>query len=408
MKICELLPIAIGIQQKQYYLRMKKNLFLFLFFLSCTVFSQTNERTLLLLDSDSNLPIEDAVVLVLKTKQVVMSNKDGIVVFVLKGGSNLKVTHSSYEPVTIKWASLNKSENVIYLKSKINTLDDIVVTKQHPQEIIKELVHNSIKKLDVPARLKVYSREFFKLNGEYAYFNDGLINFQLYRDQKKVKSTLLVEQNRSFGLIEQEISSDLLGYNLNVMVEKYYVFTALRPLLDVKSKKRYSFVVKVYPLNEDYNEIIAIPVEDSNELMDDFKIVYDVKRKLIIEVNAVVSPATLAKVKIETGKGSKNILRSVFKTNYRVDVNNYYLLSSKEEIKYDVDLGNEIKNIEVLNNLVTTNFNIQSYTYKDSDVFKDKTLFNIKNSILTDYWNVSGLTPTVKELEIINKVINKL
>jgi len=89
----------------------------------------------------------------------------------------------------------------------------------------------------------------------------------------------------------------------------------------------------------------------------------------------------------------------------RVDGENYYLFSSKEEINYDVNTGNETKNIEVLNNLVTTNFNIQNYTYKESDVFKDKTLFNISNSILTDYWNVSGLTPTAKELEIINKII---
>ncbi|TRX37326.1 hypothetical protein FNW52_05010 [Flavobacterium sp. ZT3R18] len=387
---------------------MKKILVLLLFVLCFNVFSQTNERTLVLLDSDSNLPIEDAVVLVLKTKQVLMSNSEGKVVFELKGGSNVKVMHTSYLPVTIKWASLKQTENSIYLKSKITTLDDIVVTKQHPQEIIKELVENSIKKLDVPARLKVYSREFFKLNGIYAYFNDGLINFQLYKDQKKVKSTLLVEQNRSFGLIDDEISSDLLGYNLNVMMEKYYVFTALRPLLDVKSKKKFTFIVKVSPLNEAYNEIIAIPIEGSNELLDDFKIVYDVKRKLIIEINAEVSPSSLAEVKKEMGKGSKNIIRSVFKTNYRVDLNNYYLVSSKEEINYEVDLGNEIKNIEVLNNLVTTNFNIQSYTYKESDVFKDRTLFNIKNSILTDYWNVSGLTPTAKELEVINKVINKL
>jgi hypothetical protein len=389
---------------------MKKILVLLPFFLCFTVFSQTNERTLIILDSDTNLPIEDAVVLVLKTKQVLMTNKEGMAVFELKGGSNLKVTHSSYLPVTIRWSSLNQSENLIYLKSKLVSLDDIVVTKQHPQEIVKELVENSIKKLNVPARLKVYSREFFKLNGSYAYFNDGLINFQLYRDkdQKKVKSTLLVEQNRSFGLIGDDVSSDLLGYNLNIMMEKYYGFTVLRPLLDVKSKKKYSFVVKVSPSNEAYNEIIAIPIEGPNELLDDFKIVYDVKKKLIIEVTAEVSSISLAAFKEETGKGSKRIIRSVFKNNYRVDLSNYYLVSSKEEINYETDLGNEIKNIEVLNNLVTTNFNVQSYTYKESDVFKDKTLFNIKNSILTDYWNLSGLTPTGKELEIINKIKDKL
>ncbi|HEU4789390.1 MAG TPA: hypothetical protein VFS71_06880 [Flavobacterium sp.] len=383
---------------------MKKSLILLQLFLCFNVFSQTNERTLILMEKGSNLPIEGAIVVVLKTKQVLMSNSEGKVIFELKGGSNVKVTHSSYLPLVIKWTSLNLPENVVYLNSKLNTLDDIVVTKQHPQEIIKELVNNSIKRLNVPARLKAYSREFFKLNGNYAYFNDGLINFQLYKDQKKVKSVLLVEQNRSFGLVDDEISTDLLGYNLNISMEKYYVFTALRPLLDEKSRKKYNYLVKVYPLNQEYNEITAIPLEGTTELLDDFKIVYDVKRKLIIEINAEVSPITLANLKEDTSKGAKNIIRSVFKTNYRIDAENYYLISSKEEINYEVNTGNETKNIEVLNNLVTTNFNIQNYTYKESDVFKDKTLFNIKNSILTEYWNVSGLTPTTKELEIINKI----
>lgn len=383
---------------------MKKILVLFHLFLAINVFSQTNEKTLIILDSESNLPIEDASILILKTKQVLLSNSEGKVIFELKGGSNIKVTHSSYLPTTLKWASLNQSENIILLKSKENTLDDIVVTKQHPQQIIKNLVENSIRKLNVPARLKTYSREFFKSNGDYVYYNDGLINFQLYKEQKKIKSVLLVEQNRSFGLIDDLISSDLLGYNLNVMMEKYYTFKVLRPLLDEKSRKKYNFLVKVSSLDEDYNEITAIPLEGTTELLDDYKIVYDTKRKIIIEVKAEISPTTLSAAKEDNTKGVKNIARSFFKTNYRVDAENYYLISSKEEIHFNINTGNEIKNIEVLNNLITMNFNVQNYTYKESDVFKDKTLFNIRNSILTDYWNVSGLTPTARELEIINNI----
>jgi len=385
---------------------MRRILVLFSLILSFTLFSQTNEKKVILLDIDTNQPIDEAVVLVLKTKQVLMTNDEGSVTFELKGGSNLKVTHSSYLPIIIKWASLNQAENIFYLKSKLNTLDDIVITSRNPHEIIKDLVANSIKTLTVPARLKVYAREFFKLNGDYTYFNDGLINFQLYKEQKKVKSILLLEQNRSFGLIDDDISSDLLGYNLNTMMEKYYLFSVLRPLMDDKISKKYNFIVKVNPSNEEYNDIIAtpIPVEKTTDLLDDFKIVYDLKKKLIVEITAVVSPETLANTDENTRKGTKNVIRSMFKTNYRLDLGNYYLVSSNEEINYTINVGNEIKNIEILNNLITTNFNVQNFTYNDSQVFKDKTLFNAKNSILTDYWNFSGLTPTVKELEIINKI----
>ena len=387
---------------------MKRIFVLFQFILCFTLFSQTNEKRVVLLDFDTNQPISEAVVLVLKTKQVLLTNEEGAVAFEIKGGSNLKVTHSSYLPITIKWASLNQMENIFYMKSKLTALDDIVITSRNPHEIIKDLVDNSIKTLSVPARLKVYSREFFKLNGDYTYFNDGLINFQLYKEQKRVKSVLLLEQNRSVGLVDDLISLDLLGYNLNSMMEKYYVFSVLKPLTDDKIRKKYNFIVKVNPLNQDYNNIIAtpIPVEKSAELLDDFKIVYDVKRKLIIEITAKASPEALAVVDENPAKGVKNIIRSMFKTNYRADLGNYYLVSSNEEINYSVNVGNEIKNIEVLNNMITTNFSIQNFTYSDSQVFKDKTLFNAKNSILTDYWNFSGLTPTAKELEIINKITN--
>ena len=43
-------------------------------------------------------------------------------------------------------------------------------------------------------------------------------------------------------------------------------------------------------------------------------------------------------------------------------------------------------------------------TYKESEVFKDKTLYNKKNSILTNYWEVSGLTSTDEEQKIIAEI----
>lgn len=384
-----------------------KRIFVLLQLVLCfTAFSQTNEKKIIVLDFDTNQPIEDAVVVVLKTNQVLMTNSEGFVAFEVKGGSNIKVTHSSYLPITIKWSLLSEYENKCYLKSKVNSLDDIVITSKQPQEIIKELVDNSIKKLNIPARLKVYCREFFKLNGNYTYFNDGLINFQLYKEQKKLKSILLLEQNRSFGQIEDDIAADLLGYNLNGMMENYYIFSVLRPLLDEKIRKKYNFIIKVNSQNQDYNNIIAIPipVEGAKNLLDDFKIVYDVKKKLLMEINVIASAEALILMEENTGKGSRNLIKSIFKTQYRFDSGNYYLVSSNEQINYTINTGKEIKNIEVINNLVTTNFNTQNFTYQENQVFKDKTLINAKNSILTVYWNVSGLSPTSKELEIINTI----
>lgn len=381
---------------------MKKNYLLFFLVLCYNCFSQTVEKSIVLIDANTNLPIEDVAVYIVKTKQTLLTNSEGKITFVLNGSSNIQVSHSSYFSVTVRSSALQKTDNVIYLKSNINDLDEIVVTKQHPQKILKTLVQNSIKKLTVPARLKVYSREFFKQNGSYDYYNDGLMNFQIYGKEKKFKSNILVEQNRSFGLVNDYIGSDVLGYNLNDIIENYYNFKYLEPILESNAKKQYDYVIKSYTKNSDYNVILVTPSEKNNDLSDDFKIIYDIKHKIIIEVSSFLSPITISKIKDKTSVGSKNIYKSMFKTIYKFDNLNYYLVTSKEEIGFERIDKNASTDIEVRNYFVTTNFSNQNYSFKESDLFKDKTLYNKKNVILNNFWDLSGLTATDEEQAIVN------
>lgn len=384
---------------------MKKTLLLLFFVFSFTISAQEVERSIIIKDADTNNPIEDVSVFITKTKQLLLSNSEGKVTFDLNGISNIQVSHSSYVTVNIRSSALLKTDNIIYLKNNTKDLDEIIVTKQHPQKILKALVQNSIKQLTVPARLKVYSREFFKMNGTYSYYNDGLMNFQIFGRDKNFKSNILVEQNRSIGLINEEISGDVLGYNLNNIMENYYNFKYLEPILVERAKKDYEFVIKVYSANNNYNLISATPLDEGKGLKDDFTIIYDPKKKLIIEVSSIIAPSSLTRSKEKTAVGSKNIYKSIFKTIYRTDTQNYYLASSKEEIGFErVDKNNITTDIEVRNYFVTTNFSNQNYIYKESEVFKDKTLYNKKNVILSDYWNVSGLAATAEEKEIIDKI----
>ncbi|MGC4039414.1 MAG: hypothetical protein QM710_01080 [Flavobacterium sp.] len=380
-----------------------KNILLILFMVfNIHVFSQNGEITLVLKDAETNQPIEDATVFVAKTKQTLLSNSEGMVSFVLNGVSNVQVTHSSYVTVKLRSSTLKDKVNEVLLKSSITGLEEIVVTKQHPQRILKNLVENSIKKLTVPACLKVYSREFFKLNGANSYYNDGLMNFQLFGNSKNFKTDILIEQNRSYGLVNEEISDDVLGYNLNDIMQNYYNFEYLDPILEPKAKKDYEFLIKSYSKNEDYYQMIVTPVDDDTKILrDDFTIVYDRKRKVIVEVSSYISPTTLANAKDKTSVGSKNIYKSLFKTIYRLDNSNYYLISSREEIGFEKIEKNKKIDIEVKNYFVTTNFSNHNFTYKDNEVFKDKTLYNKKNSILTNYWDVSGLIATEEEQAII-------
>ena len=384
---------------------MLRNVLLLLFLIAgIQAFSQSVEKVIILKDKDTDVAIEDATVSILKTKQNLLSNANGVVTFELNGVSNIQIKHPSYLSMTIRSIILKEKSTVIYLTNNVNDLDEIIVSKKHPQKILESLIENSKKRLTIPGRLKVYSREFFKLNGNYSYYNDGLMNFQLLDKSKKINAVLLVEQNRSKSLIEENVTNDLLGYNLNDIMENYYNFKYLNPLLESQAKKEYDFVIKVYSKNKELNIINAVPNETASGLLDDFSIIYDPKRKIIIEVSSVVSPMVLSKMKEKTSNGSKNINQSSFKTIYKFHNNNYYLLCSKEEIGFEKIEKNATKDIEVRNYFLTTNFSTQNYAYKDSEVYKDKTLYNKKDVILSDYWNESGLTATDEEQKIISSI----
>ena len=386
-----------------------KRVLIFLFVvIASTCFAQNTEISIVLKDADNNLPIEDATVFVVKTKQNLLSNSEGKVTFMLNGITTIQISHTSYKSVTLRTTTLKDKISIIYLKSTVSNLDEIIITKQHPQKILKNIVENSIKKLTVPARLKVYTREFFKLNGVYSYYNDGLINFQISGKEKDFKTDVLVEQNRSVGLIDNDVSDNLLGYNLNDIMENYYNFKYLNPILESKAKKEYDFIIKSYTANSDYYIMLIDPLDDAKGLLDNFSIIYDKKKKLIIEASSSVSPSVVAKVKDKTTVGSKNIYKSLFKTIYKHDDSNYYLVSSKEEIGFEKINKKGTNTIEVRNYFVTTNLSTQKYSFSPNDVFKEKTLFNKKNVILSDFWNVSGLTATDEEQGIINSIEDNL
>ena len=383
---------------------MKKLILVFLIFYNATIFAQKAEYSIVVKDIETMLPIENATVVVLKTKQVLLSNEEGKVTFALTGGSNIEVSEMNYDKVTVRWGTLKPDAFVVYLKNKNNKLDEIVVSKEAPDKTLQKIVLNSMKKLAMPYRLKVYVREFFMLDNKYSYYNDGLVNFQFSGDKNKVTTTLLVEQNRSYGLVETDVSADLKGYNLNVIMENYNNLKYFEALIHSKSKKEYDYVVKGHPKNEAYRVMTVTPLSKAKKELESFEIVYDFEKKLIIEFTVLSVPGDLVDLEEKAKIGAKNVTKSLINVNYRVEGEDYYLLNSNEEITYDQVLKDKTKNIQVRNSFITTHFNKQKFTYKDSDVFKEKTLFNKKNKILTHYWDISGFTATDEEKAIISSL----
>ncbi|MGX7666773.1 carboxypeptidase-like regulatory domain-containing protein [Flavobacterium pedocola] len=390
---------------------MNKLLLTFLLLFSLSVFSQNTEITVLLKDYQTNLPVEGATITVLNTNQGLVSNEEGIFRISLDKPSKIQISHTSYKTLTVNSSALKLKENIIYLESSTKTLEEIIITKNHPQEILKKLVENSSQKLSVPINLKIYVREFFKSNNKYTSFNDGLLNFYVQGSHKNIKADILVEQNRFYGLTEDIVYKDILGYNLNDLIHNYYEFKYLEKVMEAYSKKKYEYEIKTFPGNEDYYMMNIRPVAGIDEYLPDYFVLYDYKKNVIIEINSSVLTERydfkgVTDFVVIKGK----VFTSVFSATYKFDGENYYLSNSKEEIGFIISNKKRAdERIEVKNSLVVTNYSNKPVPYDKTDVYKDKSLFNKENTVLTNYWEFdSGLTPTDEEKKIIESLADKL
>lgn len=382
-----------------------KKLYLLLFLLFSIVSYSQSETTVILKDIDTGLPVEDAIITILRTNQGLISNSEGVFKLSLTRSSTIEIYHTSYKKLLIKSSTLIEGgTNIITLEKKTELLQEVILTDKHPQDILKDLIKNSIKKLTVPANLRVFTREFYKKNGNYSFYNDGIVNFQILDEKRTIKTDILVEQNRTIGLID-EFDKDLLGYSLNNLMENYYQFKYLEKVLTPRAKKEYDFQLLSYPQNEDYLIIRIKPYITVEGFLSDYTVLYDNRKNLILEVSSFL-PEERAEINAPfLDFKNRKIYKTEYKTTYRLETRDYYLANSKETIGFTTEKNKKEIRFEIANYIITTEFRTKTFNYKDTEIFKGKTLLNKKDSILTEYWEVdSGVLLTEPEKLIINNL----
>lgn len=382
-----------------------KKLYLLLFLLFSIVSYSQSETTVILKDIDTGLPVEDAIITILRTNQGLISNSEGVFKLSLTRSSTIEIYHTSYKKLLIKSSTLIEGgTNIITLEKKTELLQEVILTDKHPQDILKDLIKNSIKKLTVPANLRVFTREFYKKNGNYSFYNDGIVNFQILDEKRTIKTDILVEQNRTIGLID-EFDKDLLGYSLNNLMENYYQFKYLEKVLTPRAKKEYDFQLLSYPQNEDYLIIRIKPYITVEGFLSDYTVLYDNRKNLILEVSSFL-PEERAEINAPfLDFKNRKIYKTEYKTTYRLETRDYYLANSKETIGFTTEKNKKETRFEIANYIITTEFRTKTFNYKDTEIFKGKTLLNKKDSILTEYWEVdSGVLLTEPEKLIINNL----
>jgi hypothetical protein len=374
---------------------------LFFFTLQIAV-AQNLDIIIIVKDFETDLPIDEVTITAIKTKQGFLTNAEGKAILHLTKPSDLEFVHSSYRTYIVKFSTLNKKENVVYLEPVTQQLEEVILTREHPQEILKQLVEKSKSQLTIPINLKIYLREFYKKNDKMVYFNDGLLNFQVLGNVKNVKSDILVEQNRAVGLLDADIDANLLGYDLNNIIENYYQFKYLDEVLTNRAKKNYDFQVKTYLPNDAYLRIRIVPLDEVKGILSEFNVVYDTEKRLIMEITSVVTPSRLDELKAAFLSSSK-VFKLEFRNVFRMEDGIYYLANSKEVIGFEKKLKKQNRRIEVRNHMVVTNFDKKLFQYDSHNIFKDKSLINKKTMVFSNYWdNDSGLLATAEEKAVID------
>ena len=387
---------------------MKKLFFFGLILFSVLSFSQAKEMILVFKDKTSGALIENVVVAILRTDENFQSNKEGVVKFNLNKSSRINIKHTEYKEVSISSVTLKELETVIFLENISQDIEDVVITNRQSFNILKTLINKSMKQLTAPINLKIYSREFFKYNNEYTSYSDGLVNFCLKEKPDKFAADILVEQNRTYNLLNNEkIEKKTLSYNMYDIIQNYYDFKYIVNLAESKAKKKFDFEIKTVKGKADFYQMLIVPKPEIEEFLPTVTVIYDYRKNIILELEYFVEPSRfeysdVSNLKIVKGK----VFNSIFKALYILDGDDYFLASTKEEIGLMVKDKKDVENkVEIANYLITTQHSRKFVPYEKEDVFKEKSLINKKNSIITEYWETnSGLLLTSEEKKIVDNL----
>ena len=386
-----------------------KNLFFFgLILFSVLSFSQTKEIVLVFKDKTSGALIENVIVAILRTDENFQSNKEGVVKFNLNKPSRINIKHTEYKEISLNSVTIKELETVVFLESISQDIEDVVITNRQSFSILKTLINKSMKQLTAPINLKIYSREFFKYNNEYTSYSDGLVNFCLKEKPDKFAADILVEQNRTYNLVNNEkIIKKTLSYNMYDIIQNYYDFKYIANLAESKAKKKFEFEIKTVRGKADFYQMVISPKPEIEEFLPTVTIIYDNKKNIILELEYFVEPnrfeySDVSNLKVVKGK----VFHSTFKALYILDGDEYFLASTKEEIGLMVKDKKDVENkVEIANYLITTQHSRKFVPYEKEDVFKEKSLINKKNAIITEYWETnSGLLLTADEKKIVDNL----
>jgi len=373
-------------------------------------------------DINTKEPLESVSIYIEHTHYGTVTNSEGKYKFTFKAETpTITFSYLGYET---KGIISSEIPNELFLSEYENVLEEILITNNSVSNILKDVLKSTKKALKKPLLQETYNREFSKINGEYNYFADGILEYHIRNNGKKIKSDTYLKQSRTLTSPSKNISEVIeaipIKYDVKDQIKEGFGDYELLEHL-YKREDRYDFVLKTKTYSDSLTHNIIefkpkdIVINDNYEgkhLSGNFlfkgKVVYDSTTKLILDMNL-----EKASNSDKDALYMKNFIITFKyfdvrqKASYRINGDKYILVYKKEYHKlhlYKV-LGEKYDTeYEFYTSLNTLSYKEFNNKLDRNKRYKNTTIYKNGNQYTYDFWNDNAILSTEEEEKFINSI----
>lgn len=393
---------------------MQRQLFLSLTFLLLFVnagFAQYIEVKAKIEDAVTNNSISHATVTTADGAFGTMSNSEGFFrLYCPTGTKVIIIKHVGYKTQKI---ATEKLTEIVLLEPEQLMMDEAILSNIPIDVLLRELIENSINKLNTPIQLSTYYREFVKLNDNYTKFSDGLIDYQLSKKKLKVDTRMVVSQSRATELKKQEGELMIVGLGPDVRKAvdhdcSFYILDEL--LLKGKEYKKYNLSLKAHNEEGNYVEVITFaPKAGIEEALFEGSVIYNPVTKVILNVDVRMVPSLMQYKKERNLLIAKVCFENlVYKCSFK-EINDNYLLSYSSVVGGIRIFNKKRSNTYSYNSdLIVTNFSTDNTKFTTPEKYKFRSLYERGSIYKEKYWLSNNSIVLTEEEEKIIQELNNL
>lgn len=371
-------------------------------------------------DMATGEPVEMATITAEGTTISTVSNAEGSFRITLPASvTQLNISHLNYRPYTINVADASDEIN---LEPSIFTLEEVVVTNQPVEGLLRGAVKASKKKMEKSLLLNTYYREFVKINGRYVRFADGLVDF--YVKRKSGAADVYVNQSRTRKLVkvgdtkimtrggdsitqaDMQTIESIGVYKIDDAIETSYNFGLVNKI--ASDADLYDLTLKTRQDKNGRNlQIVSIKPKAGGKGLYMGTVTYDTATNLILDANIQIDPAFISNAPEVKIFGIYLRITAIEKhTSFVLDKDKYIVSYNKGRVGIYIKFRDKIDdNMEFLNDMVVNNHKETEETPDRATRFRGKNLYNAGNHYTTEFWkNSNALLLTAAEEAILKSM----